>query len=501
MVSAIRLLGQAAKAVGSAPSAAVSAAAPSLKEVTRAGHVRMTANGPVAVAPHKTHVMASPEEIERAAKETAKGGMAYHEIRTVYANLGLTGGPVSPLVKASLLPHATPKIEAARLLKLADRKAMESLSAEQREMFRLKGSAPGFVLPSQEAAAADVAAFAMVRKQVKLAESQYDAAMRNGMPPNGLPFDTSVAALTKTPDVPQFLLPRAAVKETERTAFANRGGVKRLTDAAGSAPAANAGWYNLEQMRSRFHQIHGPEKGPQAYKAWIDSLAGTSMVNPIDSNVRGSFYYLSRVLKEKPLPQIIKVDDGSGKITQTLVGGPAAGYGAKSQVQHAGRVREYMTNQANPIFNPKPLSYHQNLSGNWRPTTVDTHEIRNAVGMKRASLFGENAGMLPGEYAHLELIGQKASKQMGLPNASRQALTWVGGGSVTGLKSHPAPLMEVMNRRAWVTGQVRGITPGEAMDRAIRGEQPLLGVGATVGGTGMLYGASGGSKRLKRDEA
>jgi hypothetical protein len=52
--------------------------------------------------------------------------------------------------------------------------------------------------------------------------------------------------------------------------------------------------------------------------------------------------------------------------------------------------------------------------------------------------------------------------------------TWLGGGDYTNLKSYPAPLLEALNRRAHVTGTVRGQSAWDALLDAFRGKEPLL---------------------------
>lgn len=419
--------------------------------------------------------LASPEEINKAAKETLKG-VTQPELRKVYEDLGLTGGEPSDLVKPSLTAKQPQElIDEAIALKNADREMINSLTPAQRKVYRTKSELPeGMVLPSQEAAAPAAEAYAPLKKEVTKAEKAFDKQAERG-PMNTVLFDLSPQTLNQVPDVPQFALPRVAPGMTDRLATAQRGGLRRLESAAGQAPAENWGWYNLMQARDLFHNIHGPQRGEQAFQGWLDALAGTSMVNPIDNNLRSSTWYLQQMLQGKPMPEVLKLVDETGQTVKTMAGGPPPGYGAKSQIQHADRVREYMTHSYDPVTNPKPISYRTNLSGNWVPRTVDTHDIRNAIGMPHAlDLFGENAALLPKEYSYLEQLGQRAANRAGSTNAAQQAATWVGGGEYTGLKSYPAPLLAALNRRAHVTGAVRGQSPWEALLDAFRGTQPLL---------------------------
>jgi hypothetical protein len=392
-------------------------------------------------------------------------------------------------VQPSLASQPAEAVRAATELKLADRRALQSLTAEERKQFQ-QGTLnkPGFKLPSQEAAEPGQAAFAPVKKEVTRAEKAFGKEVEAGRGQSI--FDVAPETLLRQPDVPQFPLPRAAPKPTERLKPAMQGGLERVERAAAAAPPEAWGWYNLREPLATFPHFLGPERGAQAADAWINALSGTSMLNPISSNIRGSSWYLGKVMRGEPLPEVIKVvDPTTGQTTQAMVGGPPAGYGGKSQVHHAQRVREYMENAADPVANPKPLSYGWNLRGNWVPRTIDTHDIRNMIGMPGAAeTFGpEGIGaLLPGEYAALEQLGAHAAHRAGTPQAMQQAATWVGGGPYTGLKSIPTPLATELNRRAQVTAMVRGITPAQAWIDHITGRQALLGLGgAAVGGAGL----------------
>ena len=429
-------------------------------------------------APTLPNKRASAEDINRAADESA--GMTQAELRALYNELGITGTPPSSLVKTALADQPKSAIDAATSMKLEDIAAMNKLSKKDRELF-VKGKLPNFVLPSQEAAAPARIEFDKVRKEIKKAETEFDLLRATGDEPRL--FDLSSKALNKVPDVDQFRLPRVEPKITERLqpAYAGGAGLKRLERAAEKASSADYGWYQLQQIRDMMNSVHGPKKGEMVWNAWLDSLAGTSMVNPISSNVRGSTYYLREALSGRPLPQSIPVvDPKTGNVRWTLAGAPEAGYGAKAQIQHADRVREFMAHEGDPIANPKPMSYRQNLGGNWKPRTVDTHDIRNAVGMPHAVTFGENAGLLPGEYAALEQLGEKAASRSGVPQAAQQAATWIGGGAYTKLKSIPIPLLNEINRRIHVTAKINGVAPDVLWRNVLRGKEILKFAGGSV---------------------
>jgi hypothetical protein len=455
---------------------------------------------------------ASPETINQAARESAQG-MTGPELRALYNELGLTGRPASEFAQTSLgAVHAEGARQAAIDLKLADREVINKLTPEQRAHYRKTQDMPeGIELPS-ELARPNRDEWNAIKKEVTKSEKEFDTNVREGIAKPTI-FDLSPQTLLRQPDVEQFNLPRVAPEMTERLSTVPRGGVQRLERAAANAPLENWGWYNLMQARDLMHSIHGPQKGEQVWQDWVSGVGGTSMVNPIDSNIRSSTWYLQQLLHGNPLPERIKLKDPTGQTVQTLVGPPPAGYGAKAQIQHAVRVREFLENLYDPVTNPKPISYRSNLAGNWMPRTVDTHDIRNMVGMPYGLTMGENAGLLPKEYAYLESIGQRATDRANRPGighnqfgpqtqAGQQAATWIGGGSpsaqfpvkggYTGLKSYPAPFLEALNRRAQVTAQVRGISPEQAMTEAFSGVRPLLGIAGAVGGTALGAGMMGG---------
>ena len=446
------------------------------------------ANDPKATAPlgavAATRPRASPQEITRAAGQSH--GLTQQGLRDLYGELGLSGQPPSGFVGRSLATKQPPRVvEEAIALKLEDRAALDALSPEQRRLFKSNKPAyvdgEKFLLPSQRISKAASKEREPLIKEVKKAEIEYDAQPLGFGDPM---FDLSARTLGRTPDVGQFPLPRLEPKITERLrpAFAGGSGLRRIEEASRTAPSNIRGWYNLEQTRRDFHSVHGAVQGEQIYAAWLDSLAGTSMLNPISNNVRASSFYLNQMAEGKALPEVTKlIDPRTGQTVSTLAGAPPAGYGAKAEVQHAQRVRQLVGNTGDPVKNAKPLSYRQNLGGNWKPRTVDTHDIRNMIGMPRAlrSFNDSRSALLPGEYSALEGLGGRAASRAGVPQASQQARTWIGGGEYTGLKSVPLPVQAELQRRIMVTAKVYGMNPSDVYSGFMRGEVRLLSGGSS----------------------
>lgn len=439
--------------------------------------------------------MASAREITRAA--STSGDLTYKRLGELYDNLGLTGGGASPLVREGLGGQSDEAIEAATQLKLLDREAINRAVRRYGNKFTVTdaagkpkeirtgealyaGKIPGMQMPSQEAARASgrVAEGERIAGEVSRAADAYDAEVGA----RGVLYDLSPAALNRRPDVPQFDLPRAEPKITERLEGLEQEGPARLRRYIDAGGEQNQGWYNLQQLRNDFRSIYGPTEGDERFRLWTLANASTSMTNPIESNIRTASHVLNRALRGEALPQVVKViDPETGRTVQTLAGELPPPYGSKAQVQHVQRTRQFLSGEMDPVKNPKPISYQQNLLGNWRPITSDTHYIRDIVGMKRAKdEFGEEGALLPGEYAYLERMGQKVAKGKKLAPAQAQSAAWVGGGPDTGLKSEPIPYLQALQKRIGITSRIRGEPMDVTYQKFLRGEIDLYAQGGKV---------------------
>jgi len=465
-------------------------------EATRGGlAAARAADAPPALSGISPPGMASAADINRAAG--ASGDLTYKGLGELYDTLGLTGGGASPLVREGLASQSDEAIDAATRLKLADREIIGEAIARHGKTVTLTdskgktkqvpttealfaGKLPGMRLASQEAAetSGKVAEGARIAREVNRAATSYDAEVGG----RGVLYDLSPAALNRMPDVPQFDLPRAAPKVTERLEGLEREGPARLRRYIEAGGEQNQGWYNLQQLRDDFRAMYGPTEGDERFRLWTLVNASTSMTNPIESNVRTASHYLNRALRGEPLPQVVQVSDPrTGKTVQTLAGDLPPPYGAKAQVQHAQRTREFLGGEMDPVSNPKPISYQQNLLGNWRPITSDTHYIRDIVGMDRAKKsFGEEGALLPGEYAYLEAMGQKVAKDRKMQPAQAQSAAWVGGGKDTGLKSEPIPYLQALQKRIGITARIRGEPMDVTYNKFLRGEIDLYAEGGEV---------------------
>lgn len=464
-------------------------------EGTRGGlAAARAADAPPALSGISPPGMASAADINRAARTS--GDLTYKGLGELYDTLGLTGGGASPLVREGLASQSDEAIDAATRLKLADREAVNRAIERHGKKYTIevngkptevsttealfKGKIPGMRMPSQEAAEASgkKAEGERIAAEVERADLAFDREFGRG----NVLYDLSPAALNRMPDVPQFNLPRANPKITERLEGLEQEGPARLRRYIEAGGEQNQGWYNLQQLRNDFRAMYGPTEGDERFRLWTLVNASTSMTNPIESNIRTASHVLNRALRGEALPQVVKVvDPETGRTVQTLAGELPPPYGSKAQVQHVQRTRQFLSGEMDPVKNPKPISYQQNLLGNWRPITSDTHYIRDIVGMDRAKKnFADDAALLPGEYAYLEGMGQKVAKARKMQPAQAQSAAWVGGGPDTGLRSAPIPYLEALQKRIGITARIRGEPIDVTYNKFLRGEIDLYAEGGRV---------------------
>jgi hypothetical protein len=319
--------------------------------------------------------------------------------------------------------------------------------------------------------------------------------------------------LTKVPDVPQFDLPRnipaRGVSQRVKDITSNKElRAKMLATIQQGVDMGGARWYNAEPLRGEFVKELGEEKGNKAFRKYMDLVAATSPRSEVGANVRNASYYYTR--------------DAQG------LGAPAVGdknpqpYGHMAQRLHQMNVGRVLGKGWDPLNNPKPASFVENLAGNQQPATIDTHAFRLPAILAEDPRFLETAFesskgapkqnvqkmvasgemALPdavnraafwqskpndNEYAAMEQYYKGLGEELGLTPAQTQAAAWVGGGKITGLASDESkPFIGFFEDRVKLTAQKLGITPREVLQKFIRGEQPLLTLAPVGLGLGAL---------------
>ncbi|MGC0325625.1 hypothetical protein ABIG06_006254 [Bradyrhizobium sp. USDA 326] len=317
-------------------------------------------------------------------------------------------------------------------------------------------------------------------------------------------FDTS--RLSEVPNVKQFDLPRyqpargvpARTQELIENADVR---AKMLDTIKRGQEMGGAKWYNAEPLREAFNAELG-KGGDEAFRQYMDMVAATSPRSDVGTNVRNASYYYTLARQGQPIPAI---------------GTPnPQPYGHMAQRLHQQNAGNVVGAGWNPLQNPKPASFVENLAGNQMPVTVDTHAFRLPAMLAEDPRFLETRyitgkGATPrniqaelkggqtsladaletpafwqsqpkeNEYAALEQYYKSLGADLGMTPAQTQAAAWVGGGPVTGLASDSSKaFVDFVEDRAVKTAQARGITPAEALSQMIRGKAPLLSVGGAA---------------------
>lgn len=323
-------------------------------------------------------------------------------------------------------------------------------------------------------------------------------------------FDYS--KIRDVPDVKQFDLPRYnpkhGVSERVEKLVGNKKVQQQMLDLMEKGKGMNAEtFYYNEPLRQAFVDELGKKKGQEGFSRYMDYVAGTSPRSDVETNARNASYYYWLEKQGLPVP-------GKGGVNPQP-------YGHMAQNLHRGNAEKIRSGEYfDYINNPKPMSFSQNLQGNFAPVTVDAHAFKLPAMLKRdpeflagslklekdtptinptemykkGDLSMREAAQRPvywaskpnrNEYAAMEQYYKNLSKDVGLAPGQGQAAAWAGGGEITGLGSVAGdPFMKAVENRAIKTAAERGITPQEALSQMMRGKAPLLGYGgaAVVGG-------------------
>lgn len=317
-------------------------------------------------------------------------------------------------------------------------------------------------------------------------------------------FDTS--RLSEVPNVRQFDLPRYQPPRgvPERTQeLLNNPDVrdKMIETIKRGQEMGGANWYNAEPLREAFNAELG-KGGDAAFRQYMDMVAATSPRSDVGTNVRNASYYYTLARQGQPMP---------------AVGTPnPQPYGHLAQKEHQRNAAKIVGAGWDPLQNPKPASFVENLAGNQMPATVDTHAFRLPAMLAQDPRFIETSyksgkGVPPrniqkellqgkltqdevlntpafwqaqprdNEYAAMEQYYKGLASDLGMTPAQTQASAWVGGGPITGLASDSSKaFVDFVQDRAVKTAQARGITPAEALSQMISGKAPLLSVGGAA---------------------
>jgi hypothetical protein len=318
-------------------------------------------------------------------------------------------------------------------------------------------------------------------------------------------FDYS--RLHEVPKVTQFDLPRVVPP---------RGVPERVTDLAANKDVRDkmaeviqqgqkmggANWYNADPLLEKFVQQLGPEAGQKAYRKYMDFVAATSPRSDVGTNIRNASYYYGRDMRGEGMPAV------GDRNPQP--------YGHMAQRLHQMNAERVAGPGWDPLNNPKPASFVENLAGNQEPVTVDTHAFRLPAILAQDPRFLETAYQASkdapklniqklvmsgdmsmedalktpaywqaqpksNEYGAMERYYKPIGRELGMTPAQTQASAWVGGGKLTGLASDESkPFLRFFDDRIMKTARETGMDPKDVLRDFISGKAPLYAKGGSV---------------------
>ena len=319
-------------------------------------------------------------------------------------------------------------------------------------------------------------------------------------------FDMS--SLHEVPKVSQFDLPRympaRGVSPRVADVIKNKKVLGKMIDVVQKGrQMGGERWYNAEPLRQEFVAHYGQTNGNNMFRKYMDMVAATSPRSDVGTNVRNSSYYFKRLLSGQGVPDIGERNPQP--------------YGHLAQKLHQMNAQRVATTGWDPLNNPKPASFVENLTGNQTPVTVDTHAFRlpgilskdprflltnyqasaksPKLNIKQLVESGQmsmkdalqtpaywDAAPRENEYGALEKYYQdKIAKELGISPAATQASAWVGGGDLTGLASDESkPFMGFFQDRIYKTARDKDMDPKDVLKHFIEGKISLLSSGGFV---------------------
>lgn len=421
---------------------------------------------------------------------TALGKMMYHG--AVEDPAGFIGGA---------MPVIGNVLAATDISKLKDMAAEARSQGDEATASKLDQlaamSAASVLLP----AGAGVASKASLKAGEKAIGSEL---ARKAVPTSEL-FDYS--RLSEQPKMAQFDLPRVlpprGVPERVTDLVANKDVRDKMVDVIlKGKEMGGANWYNADPLREKFVNQLGTEAGNQAFRKYMDMVAATSPRSDVGTNVRNASYYYGRQMRGEGMPEVGERNPQP--------------YGHMAQRLHQMNAERVAGAGWDPLNNPKPASFVENLVGNQRPVTVDTHAFRLPAILAEDPRFLETAyasskdapkqniqklvtsGDMSmedalktpaywqaqpkaNEYAAMERYYQPIGQELGMSPAQTQASAWVGGGKLTGLASDESkPFLRFFDDRVMKTAKELNMDPKDVLRDFISGKLSLYANGGEV---------------------
>jgi len=235
----------------------------------------------------------------------------------------------------------------------------------------------------------------------------------------------------------------------------------RLTEyAKRGEQAGGRGWYNLEPLKREFENVLGPEQGAADFDRYVDFVAATSPRSRVDSNIRRASYLRNLEQQGKQFAGLENTDLPQG-------------YG-----HLAHKTQDYMLQDLKDggsfeaLNRPKVSSFAENLKGNFKPMTIDTHNFSAVVGDPK---FKQSPSKT--QYKYLEEFQSEIADKMNMSPAQFQASVWMGAD--TGV-ADARPFLEVFDDVVARTAERNKVSKKQALEEFIKGNAPLFGLAGVL---------------------
>ena len=268
----------------------------------------------------------------------------------------------------------------------------------------------------------------------------------------------------------------------------------------------------------------GKKKAEDKFFQQMGYQSATSSGSAVPDNIRtGSLY---NYLHEQNLPFPQRVAPAPGEKPKLVV---PKGYGHEMQNAHRDTAENFRTTGGiDALANPKRASFTENLMGNEDLLTADRHFMRlvgilsedprflkttaevsrggQMVKIKPQEMFQRGELTMeqavkdpnlwveapnPNEYLYMEnQFRDKVAKPLKYTVADAQGKAWVGAAHITGMASPPESWVTLLRQRIQYTADRLNVDPQVILKKFVRGEIPLLELGAAATGLGALTQAS-----------
>jgi hypothetical protein len=253
-------------------------------------------------------------------------------------------------------------------------------------------------------------------------------------------------------------------------------------------------WYWLGGLLDQFIAQFGKDIGPKRFERFMELNAGLSPRSTVSKEIQRASILYQREVNGLPIEKMFQ-PPGTEKNPRGLLHPHwPEGYGHLANDIHMGNVVRLLEQGGfDPIDQAKIASYLENLKGNYRPVTVDTHNAYVLTGKRskptKKSPLGDPMGPTEAQYPYFESRQQELAARRGLDPAEWQSALWVGAGDITGVvdvRNFP----DAMNVRIAQTAEILDIPEQEALVRFMNGDTHLYSVMAALLGAGVFKEAS-----------